>query len=286
MRSFISTAAVGSAGKPAFSLQSLSNVQAFFGIELQQEHRRSANRSAAPNMRAFNCEVIFPSVASRIEKPCAFVRVGVERGEIRSLVRIAVWARESQVFQPCRAAVLNGPDVIDLKRKEEVCLLEMTVLALPLRPFPHYSPQGVWDVHDAARSDCRALSFRCANRWSSESMVWSSASSASFNELSRFLSNNSSRRALACGDGRKSMISSGVGRRARKSTTSWTAPWAWLARCRNKRWTDSLSRCRAASSVGASSSGMSMVSCTPPNYRPEKRRSNRDLAALGHVFNQ
>ncbi len=84
-------------------------------IHLQQMHRSAAGRCEADDLSTHGEEVLMPHLCARIEKAHKLSRFGVKRGEIRSLIKVATVASESQVQRIITAAMLLCNDVLDLQ---------------------------------------------------------------------------------------------------------------------------------------------------------------------------
>jgi hypothetical protein len=62
-------------------------------------------------------EALLPNIRSRIEQSDGLSRFGIEAGDIRPFVTIAIRASQGQITLNCSAAVLFGSYVVDLKRQ-------------------------------------------------------------------------------------------------------------------------------------------------------------------------
>ena len=68
------------------------------GVHLQQANRRSANRTATDNKHSIAFEVLIPPVLPRMKQPDERAAFRIKSTQVRTLVRIAVVAGESEVF--------------------------------------------------------------------------------------------------------------------------------------------------------------------------------------------
>ena len=90
------------------------------GVHLQQANRRSANRAATDNKHSVAFEVLIPSVLPRMKQPDERAAFRVNSTQVRSLVRIAVVAGESEVFAVVCSAMLASDDVLDVIGEERL----------------------------------------------------------------------------------------------------------------------------------------------------------------------
>jgi len=77
------------------------------GVHLQQANCRSANRTATDNKHAVAFEVLIPPVLPRMKQPDERAAFRIKSTQVRSLVRIAVVAGESEVFAVASSAMLG-----------------------------------------------------------------------------------------------------------------------------------------------------------------------------------
>ena len=95
--------------------QKPSQSEAIAGVHLEQRRGRAANGCLADEVRFVACEMIFPSVASRMKEPRDLPGLGINSSEVRALVEIALRAGEREIVGIVGAAVLPGDDVFDVK---------------------------------------------------------------------------------------------------------------------------------------------------------------------------
>jgi hypothetical protein len=81
--------------------------------------------------------MLTPNVNPGMEQPDQFSRDGIYARDVRSLVPIAVRARQRKILFYTLPAMLLGNDVIDLKRKRQAKLWNPAVLATIRRAPPN-----------------------------------------------------------------------------------------------------------------------------------------------------
>jgi hypothetical protein len=119
------------------------------GIHLQQANRRSANRTATNNKNSVALEVLIPQVLPRMKQPDERAGFWIKSTQVRSLVRIAVVAGESEVFAVVPSAMLSSNDVLDVIGEERLrALRKATVFAAMISTFTDGLPDPL--VHQAA----------------------------------------------------------------------------------------------------------------------------------------
>lgn len=100
-----------------------------------------------------------PFLLAWMEQRRDFTADGIDPGQIRAFVEIAIDAGEAEVLQIVPAAVLSGDDVLDMEGGQRgVLLMEFAVFATGLRALANEVPQTL--VH-AALPD---LNFRASRR--------------------------------------------------------------------------------------------------------------------------
>jgi hypothetical protein len=75
--------------------------------------------------------MVGPPVEARVEQANHRQRIGIDSGDVRPFVAIAVDSGKSQVVGMFRAAVPFGDDVVDLEWKELSCCGEPAVFTTP-----------------------------------------------------------------------------------------------------------------------------------------------------------
>jgi hypothetical protein len=113
--------------------------------------------------RTFPVEVLGPIVSSGVKQPYEFASLGIDTRDVRTLVRIASIAAQTEIVGFRLPAVLERDDVVDGKREENVLILaNEAVLAAIARPVSDEVSQS--DIHQAGRSlrSLRALDWRIA----------------------------------------------------------------------------------------------------------------------------
>jgi hypothetical protein len=81
------------------------------GVHLQKADRRSAYRGAPDNKDSVALEVLIPLVPARMKEPDECAAFRVKSAQVRSLVRVAVVAGESEVSAVVSTAMLASDDV-------------------------------------------------------------------------------------------------------------------------------------------------------------------------------
>src|SRR5271157_974427 len=82
-------------------------------IHRENHDRRPTDGGLADQLRTIPGEMTFPPVLSWVEQPCDATGLGIDSGDVRSLVRIVMQARQCQVVERRHTAVLSGDDVVD-----------------------------------------------------------------------------------------------------------------------------------------------------------------------------
>jgi hypothetical protein len=119
------------------------------GVHLQKADRRSAYRGAPDNKDSVALEVLIPLVLPRMKEPDERAAFRVKSAQVRSLVRIAVVAGESEVSAVVSSAMLASDDVLDVIGEEWLRVLRQTaVFAAITGPFTDSLPEPL--VHQAA----------------------------------------------------------------------------------------------------------------------------------------
>ena len=93
------------------------------GVHLQQANRRSANRTATDNKDSVALEVLIPPILPRMKQPYERAAFRIKSTQVRSLVRIAMVAGESEVFAVASSAMLASNDVLDVICEERLRVL-------------------------------------------------------------------------------------------------------------------------------------------------------------------
>ena len=116
---------------------------------LQQANRRSANRTATDNKDSVALEVLIPPVLPRMKQPDERAAFRIKSTQVRTLVRIAVVAGESEVFAVVSSAMLASNDVLDVIGEERLRVLrKAAVFAAMIGTFTDGLPEPL--VHQAA----------------------------------------------------------------------------------------------------------------------------------------
>jgi hypothetical protein len=119
------------------------------GVHLQQANRRSANRTATDNKHSIAFEMLIPPVLPRMKQPDERAAFRIKSTQVRTLVRIAVVAGESEVFAVVPSAMLSSNDVLDVIGEERLhALRKATVFAAMIGTFTGGLPEPL--VHQAA----------------------------------------------------------------------------------------------------------------------------------------
>ncbi len=143
-------------------LQVLSHFHPFPVVHCQQLHGRAANRRPTGEDRPFPREMICPTVAAWMKQRHKLPGLGIEAGDVGSLVEIAEAARQGQVVRLGRATMLTGNDVFDVKTDETGSRLRQSaVFANVTCPAADQGPQRVVH-HCCPRSSDRALACNTA----------------------------------------------------------------------------------------------------------------------------
>lgn len=126
------------------------------GVHREDGDSRSADRRPADNQRSDPVEVILPCVLARIEEAGHLTGFGINSGQVRALVQIAVVAGECEVRWIVAAAVLPCDDVLDMEGDERhVRLRETAVLTAVRSPAADQPSDG--RIHYAAGCPARSL---------------------------------------------------------------------------------------------------------------------------------
>jgi hypothetical protein len=119
------------------------------GVHLQKADRRSAYRGAPDNKDSVALEVLIPLVLPRMKEPDERAAFRVKSAQVRSLVRIAVVAGESEVSAVVSSAMLASDDVLDVIGEEWLRVLrQAAVFAAITGSFTDSLPEPL--VHQAA----------------------------------------------------------------------------------------------------------------------------------------
>lgn len=143
--------------------QCLARRDALFIVHRQQANRRPPLSSTPNDFNADPVEVVSPSIKSGIEQQHNRVGFRVDRGEIRSLVSVAVRTSQGQIVRVVAAAVLLGPNVLDVKgEKRRGRLGQLAVLASFARSLPHeLASRSVYQEAAFRFRRVRALACNC-----------------------------------------------------------------------------------------------------------------------------
>jgi hypothetical protein len=96
----------------------------------------SANRTATDNKHSVASEVLIPPVLPRMKQPDERAAFRIKSTQVRTLVRIAVVAGESEVFAVVPSAMLSSNDVLDVIGEERLrALRKETVFAAMIGTF-------------------------------------------------------------------------------------------------------------------------------------------------------
>jgi hypothetical protein len=99
--------------------------------------------------------MLVPPVDPRIEEHGDRLAFGIDAGQIRTFVQIAIDAGQREILQPIAAAMFLWPHVLDMQNREgRVALMKLTVLASIFRPRANERLSGFVD-QCAARSENR-----------------------------------------------------------------------------------------------------------------------------------
>ena len=124
-------------------LQFRPHCDSFLIVHVEQFHGRPPRCADTLDACTFHGEVLVPGVFSRVEERYDAQRLRVDCAEIRSLVTIAVRARQSQIRRFVAASVLPCPDVFDVEgQRRSRCLWEPTVFAAIAGAVPDKLTQG------------------------------------------------------------------------------------------------------------------------------------------------
>ena len=83
-------------------------LNAFGSIDLQHFNRRAPDIGESLQERPVPLEVLFPQIGPRMEQPRQRGRVGIQTGNVRALVAVAVVAGQCQIAFVGRSVVLLG----------------------------------------------------------------------------------------------------------------------------------------------------------------------------------
>ena len=106
-------------------------------IHRKDPHRGPTARSQSDDDRSLPDEVLGPKIKSRVEQRRDSARLGVDPGEVRTLVQVAITTCQRQIFRVIGTAVLPGNNVVDRERRDrEFFLRDPAILASDPPPDP------------------------------------------------------------------------------------------------------------------------------------------------------
>jgi len=107
------------------------------------------DRTAINNKHSVAFKVLIPPILPRMKQPDERAAFRIRSTQVRTLVRIAVIAGESEVFAVVPSAMLSSNDVLDVIGEERLrALREATVFAAMIGTFTDGLPEPL--VHQAA----------------------------------------------------------------------------------------------------------------------------------------
>lgn len=109
----------------------MSQLHARLGVHRENADSSPTARSPAYDDGNLKLEMIGPHLLSRMEERLDTRCIWVDSCEIRSLVPVAMRARERQVTVFVAPAMLNRDDVLDLVRDEGLIVLKCTAVLAP-----------------------------------------------------------------------------------------------------------------------------------------------------------
>ena len=108
-------------------------------------------------------EMIFPLLAPRMKQLSQLISFGIEPGQIRSFVKIAINASQGKVVDVIATAVNLGNDVFDMERSQRrIILMQMTILASVLSALANLSLICEPIIYDWEFASCCACRLRIA----------------------------------------------------------------------------------------------------------------------------
>ena len=111
------------------------------GIDVQHSDRSPARCRLAGQIDSLPLEMVFPCFASRVKQLSDLICFGIDPGQIRSFVKIAIDAGKGEIVEVIAAAVDFRNDVLDMKRGERrIILMQMTIFASVLSTLANLSP--------------------------------------------------------------------------------------------------------------------------------------------------
>ena len=128
-------------GKPTSGREESPKLNHVGTIHLQKFNSHSTFRGQANDATADDLKVRRPIVKPWVEeshqRPCC----GIDRGEVRPLEAVAHGTRVGQVALDCRAAMLDGYDVIRLMPQTGIVLVQLAVLTSSTGALPDELPK-------------------------------------------------------------------------------------------------------------------------------------------------
>jgi hypothetical protein len=115
-------------------------------IQAQEYDGRATGWSSAHGPRTFKNKMLIPDLSVRIEETNDSAIDGINGGQIRTFVAVAIEAGKSEVINLGSPAVLERDDVVDVVGKRKIILMEQAVLTASLSPFNDETAKRIRNV--------------------------------------------------------------------------------------------------------------------------------------------
>jgi hypothetical protein len=128
--------------QPLLTVVGQSHTNAVFGIDVQYANRRPSNSGDTDDLASVPREMVRPLLVTWVEKLDNLSRVGVDPGQVRTLVQIAIDAGEREVCEIVTATVLSRQNVFDLEFGDGGLRLgQLAIFTAMASPLPDMLPR-------------------------------------------------------------------------------------------------------------------------------------------------
>lgn len=99
-------------------------------VHVENSDGGAADWCAADNEDALPFEMVFPLVSPRMKQFGDLIGLGIDTGQVRSFMEVAINTGQGKIVGFIRATVLLGDDVLDVQDSQRrVVLLQLAILA-------------------------------------------------------------------------------------------------------------------------------------------------------------
>lgn len=129
----------GSIRRPcAQSDKKFTNADSRWMVHFQKKNSSPTSWRQTHNISAIKRKVLHPSVSTRVKELNQAQPIGIQRSDVRTLVKIATVASQRKVLQRISAAMLKGDDMLHMHGPLKHVSTQPTVFAAVSRPVTHH----------------------------------------------------------------------------------------------------------------------------------------------------